>query len=490
MSLPLWATLAIFPVYLFLRLPFFRLPLHIDTGFYVSNSTIRHRRIRYSQGWNGSFAGGSKVLPELFYSGVYLTHGSSGYKFFFRFYYSLLNFGTAILVGLLASTLGGGSEFLYVAGLAAYSMASSEPGYGVYFESGEQFEVLFQVLALLLVALGIERAEAAWVGAGFGIFMLEALFVKLSSIVGAPILGLGVAAVYPAAAVPMLVGAGGSLALFMLWLATLHRKVRLGPVLRHERYFEPCLGPERIAKRAWRKLLFLGRVALANPIVPVVAAFGSWAAGDRMALMSVSLAAVGATYCFQSARIWYFAIPFLPIWAVTAAFGASCLPAAGCLALAGVWFLLQCRMSCSSQESSNRKVWRLHGEALGEKNAALERSIPELKSVIQGESLFIFGAWNQAYLLLETSWDTPLVSAAPWLDEMAPGWHRSLNETLRKDPPKFLLDTDECLDPTILRRGLGLGYELALELSGFRLYRLETIETPTDLDCRAYRGRA
>ncbi len=68
-------TLALLPVYLIVREPFRRLPLHIDTGFYVSNHTIVTGRFRFSQGWNAHFAGCSKLVPEVFYSLVYLLHG-------------------------------------------------------------------------------------------------------------------------------------------------------------------------------------------------------------------------------------------------------------------------------------------------------------------------------------------------------------------------------------------------------------------------------
>ncbi|HSD09464.1 MAG TPA: hypothetical protein VLF14_00640, partial [Candidatus Binatia bacterium] len=96
---------ALLPVYIALRCVFFDLPLHIDTCFYVSNHTICTRTIRYSRGWNARFAGCSKVLPEYFYSLVYLLHGGEGYKRASRVYLSLFNYGTAILVGLVASSL-------------------------------------------------------------------------------------------------------------------------------------------------------------------------------------------------------------------------------------------------------------------------------------------------------------------------------------------------------------------------------------------------
>ena len=70
-------TLAVAPVYLLIRQPFRRLPLHVDSGFYVSNHTIATGRFRFSKGWNAHYAGCSKLLPEVFYSLVYLLHGRS-----------------------------------------------------------------------------------------------------------------------------------------------------------------------------------------------------------------------------------------------------------------------------------------------------------------------------------------------------------------------------------------------------------------------------
>jgi ubiquinone/menaquinone biosynthesis C-methylase UbiE len=43
-------TLLILPFYLILRYPFFKLPLHEDTGYYVSNYTICSKKINFSKG--------------------------------------------------------------------------------------------------------------------------------------------------------------------------------------------------------------------------------------------------------------------------------------------------------------------------------------------------------------------------------------------------------------------------------------------------------
>ncbi len=129
---------------------------------------------------------------------------------------------------------------------------------------------------------------------------------------------------------------------------------------------------------------------------------------------------------------------------------------------------------------------------MAEKNLRLEQIVPSLRSHVGGRSLFICGAWNQAYVLLESSYDTALVSAAPWLDDMMPGWQKVLNECFLRDAPEFILDTDSSLDVEVMRDSLGLNYRhIGTFNSSFRLYALNgsaAIEK-IDPDCRPFHPR-
>src|SRR5262245_37184829 len=167
-----------------LRWPYLWLPLHIDTGFYVSNHTILNRRFSYAEGWNAEYGGCSKALPEWFFSRIYLAVGGARYVLWSRVWIGILQWLTALLVGSVSFTLTGGSEEAWAAGVLIYTVFSAEPQHGIYFESGEQFEVLFQTAAVALLAGGFEVNNGLCIFAGMGLWMFDALFIKLSSLLG------------------------------------------------------------------------------------------------------------------------------------------------------------------------------------------------------------------------------------------------------------------------------------------------------------------
>ena len=495
-------TVLMLPVYLALRYPFFRLPLHIDTGFYVSNHTICTRKINLSKGWNAHFAGCSKVIPELFYSLIYLLHGGTRYKFYSRLYYSLYNYGTAILIGYGAYVLGGESEILYYGGLITFCMISSEPHYGVYFESAEQFELPFQVIGFLLIVLGLEGRNPYFVAGGFGVWVLGSFFIKLSSLIGGSIFGLGIVLLCPASlpyvALAGLIGLG----LYVAWVSMNGRSVLelIKPLIGHESYFEHRFRFDHYVDRAVKKTSFLYKISSAVPVVPGLAVLGAVVIGDKINPLLLYLVAVAATYFFQAAQVWYYAIPFLPPLAILAAFGAVSLSDQGVNGLAAMWLLgivwlgvhlgqAHGRLMLRGLESLNRYAWQPHGTFMADKNLRLEEIVPVLRSHVRGRRMFVFGAWNQAYVLLDTSYDTPLVSAARWLDSVASDWQRNLNRRLLTDTPEYLLDTDDCLDVEAIRRRMGLDFRLAVAPSPqFRLFALNGsnhLEKP-DLDCRSF----
>jgi glycosyltransferase involved in cell wall biosynthesis len=129
---------------------------------------------------------------------------------------------------------------------------------------------------------------------------------------------------------------------------------------------------------------------------------------------------------------------------------------------------------------------------MAETNLALEENRTALRREVGGKSLFVFGMCNQAYVLLEASYDTPLVSAAAWLDVMAPGWTTELNQQLVSNPPAYLLETESSLSDAGLREDLGLGYEVVAEKPGtFRLLRFAGRVgdlSRARLDARLYRS--
>jgi hypothetical protein len=190
--------------------------------------------------------------------------------------------------------------------------------------------------------------------------------------------------------------------------------------------------------------------------------------------MLLWLAGALATFLTQSGRIWYYAIPLLLPATVWASQCPHPYPLAGAAAAA---LLLLARTHLT--RSLDTCVWRFHGSYFAERNEALARAAKELREIVRGRTVLVAGRWNQAYVLLDASYETPLISPAPWLKEMAPGWRTSLNEQMLRSPPDFLLDSEEVFDPEAARSGLGLDYRLERSYPpSFRLFRLAGSEPP------------
>jgi SAM-dependent methyltransferase len=490
------------PLFLALRWPFFRLPLHVDTGFYVSNHTICTRRIEFSKGWNAEFAGCSKVIAEFFYSAVYLLHGGKDYKSYSRFYYSFYNYAIAMLIGYTSYLVGGQVESLYYLGLVTYSLVSSEPHYGIYFESGEQFELLFQVLGFLLIVFGIEHRNAYLVALGFASWLFDGFFIKLTALISSGVLAVGIALAFPESlphlAVAGLIGAGSYVAWILVNGKNPFRLLR--PLIGHEYHYGHRLGIGKYASRLFVKTSWLlWQVTRSLPIIPALAVLG-WLVihPGVMFLLGIYLLAVVGAYFFQATRVWYYTLPLIPGMAILAAsavlwvinLGPKGIVAA--IALGLLWLAIHLiqsygRLLVGGVASLNLYAWRPHGSAMAEKNFHLDEMAPSLAACVRGRSLFVCGSWNQAYVLLESSYDTPLVCAAHWLDSMVPGWQRVLNERFLQEPPAFLLDTDECFEVEVIKQNLGLDYRSVGSFGPFRLFGLNSSERQVvNLDCEPF----
>jgi len=498
-------SVALLPVYIALRRVFFDLPLHVDTAFYVSNHTISTRTLRYSRGWNARFAGCSKVLPEYFYSAVYLLHGGEGYKRASRLYLSLFNYGTAILVGLVASAFAGGDSSAYLSGFGLYLLLSSEPQYGIYFENAEAFELPFQVLGAWLLFLGLSRESPFLVGAGIGVWAVESFFVKLSSLASTAVLALGAAFLIPWSIGPSAAFLLVASILWGVWVLAngtgVDRLVR--PLAGHEAFYQGFRGtwPERVCKN----LAFAGRLMMQRPAIPALALIGATVGEGPGWFFTLYALAIAGAYVIQAGQIWYYVIPLLPLLSWLAVFGCRwCLdqgPAgvAFVAGLLGLWLVqhgaaVMRRWRGDGLRALNAHVWRVYGAVhrqMAETNLALDESRTALRTEVGGKSLFVFGMCNQAYVLLEASYDTPLISVAAWLDAVEPGWSAELNQQLVSSPPAYLLETESCLNDDRLRGDLGLGYEVVAHRPGaFRLLRFAgRVRDPSRarLETRLYR---
>jgi len=500
-------TAVLLPLYLALRWRFFKLPLHVDAGFYVSNDTICFNRWRYRNGWNARFAGGSKVLPEGFYTLTYLLHGPDGYKRRSRLYASLYNYLTAIAVGCLCAVLAPEADAAvryYVAGLTAFALISCQPHFGVYFENAELFELLPQVVGLLLIATGAQEQRLVLLCAGCGLWWLDACFIKLSSVLPAAAVTAWLCWTRPGAALPVIVVVIGVGLLYLIWLAANGWRWRdiVRSLWGHERHLQHRLSLAAYVRRAGAKLKLLAMIFWQMPASLTAVVAGLVVLNVRDGLGSLLIVyAVGAlaAYVFQAAHVWYYAIPLQPIAACCAASGAVYLIDVGSFgpwllaAIVLAWLLAHARRLAVSREAFEDWVWRVYAkERLGERNAALEQLVPELRSLIGDASLLVYGLANQAYVYTGRSYPVNFATPAEWLDEMLPDWQRLLNEKLIAEPPPFVLDVNHRFDARATAEGLGLVYQLERTWPHrHSLYRLIDRRTGApDGSCRTFRSPA
>lgn len=486
-------------MYFALRYPFFRLPLHIDTGFYVSNHTVCTGRLDFSKGWNARFFGCSKAVPEVFYSLVYLIHGGRRYKFFSRFYYTFFAFATGVLTAISAYTMAGGSDVHFMLALLMYCLISSEPGYGAYFESGEQFQVFFEALGFLSVLLGITSGFPAAVGLGVGLWVLDAYLVKLSALAGSLLVAAASVLIYTPSLPFVALGLIIPSVLYAVWAATNVGSFTkaLATVLRHESYYGLRPGLLWLLFMAWGKVRLLWQVASSRPMVPILAAVGLLWGNAFTFLFLVYLLAASTGFGVQSGYVRYYTLPIQPPVALLAAFGAAALlqmPPFGPALLAAnvaVWLFLHMKAYRLGTEELNLWVWSAspYGRWMGSKNFALELACSRWRRLAPGGPLLVFGEWNQAYVLLENSYDTAMIGPAPWLENIRPGWMEELNAQMRARPPRSVIDSNCCFDADQVKTKLGLYYRAVDQVEGgFTLYGLEKVdeEIEPDLACRSY----
>jgi len=490
-------TLAFLPFYMWLRSPFARLPLHIDTGFYVSNHTVATRRFDYSRGWNAHFAGCSKVVPELFYSLMYLHCARRGaehpcdnrsYVRVSRIAASLFNYVNAIAIGILSFQLGG-QEMFYYAGLLSYALASSEPQYGVYFECGELFEILPNVASLSLLVSAVNHDDPWLFAAGAFVWAGGTFFVKLSSV--APfvvVFGVGVT-LHPWGLWPTVLGGAGATLLYGAWMVVNGRRPGklISALLHHETALGQRANWRAVLVRIKEKVRCLVRTWKRQPIFPALAILGVLTALPEEPLFWIYLVGLVGAYVVQAADCWYYQIPLLAPIAVLAAAGVVSLAGAGFIGFlllgAGLvtWiFHNTVRARRLNRTALNRWCWAGYRPVAEiDRNVDVEAVVGEICETVQNNRLLIYGPCNQAYVLLGASYVTPIVAPETYLDPMCPGWQAELNRQLVLDAPEFILDTSNSFAASAARKGLGLDYRLVHKRGEqLRLYRLSTRSQP------------
>jgi hypothetical protein len=449
-------------LYFVYRARFAGLPLHVDSGFYVTNAAIVERRYRPLRGWNAHFSGNSRLLPEWCHSTLYLRVGPARYAAAFRALYAGLALIAALSHGAAASALlGTHAAFWWTALISAALLA--EVQYGGYFESAEAFEVAVQGLGLAGVCWGAAHG-CSWLGAlGLACFWLDALLIKSSAALPAVLVSALLLVQQPALRG---VSAGlGALAAVGLW-----RLLRAAPggarqALFHLRKHEAYV--RRNYRSPWLllavKLGFTAKQLAQEPALAALAFTGvlllaAGAAPTSAAVLSLHAAfgagALGALLV-QGNRVWYYALPLLGL---LGAAGAACLlwlarahgelAAAVCGATALLTSLLVNLRKLRGRDLT-QQTWRVFsvydrpGHAFGrrfaEENCALMQACQRFHARVRGQSLLVLGEHNQAYLQLEAAYVTPLVS----LCELARAVAGELSPYLPKAPerPRYVLDT-------------------------------------------------
>jgi len=492
-------TVGFLPLYMWLRAPFLRLPLHIDTGFYVSNDTIITGRIDFSKGWNARFAGCSKVVPEFFYSLIYLRYGRAkgkdhpqrtwSYPVASRFYASLFNYVTAIAVGVLACQLGGGDLRFYFAGLIVFALLSSEPQYGVYFECGEFFSILGNVVSLSLLYVGLTQADPLWIGIAAFLWALEAFFVKLSSAVAMVVVFGWALVTEPHAWAHIVAGGALAVAFYLAWIIKNGRNpfALLRAIGRHESSYGQRADWRAVAHRLVEKLRCLCRSFHRQPVIPALVLAGAFIAPPEHSIIWLYLAAVLTAYMAQATDCWYYQVPLLPPIALLAGgtvvlLASSGWPGVGLLVIgAAIWVMRNSiRAQRLDRASLNRWCWRgYRPEEETGKNLLLEDVARGIGATIGSGSLLVYGPYNQAYTLLNTSYPTSIVAPEYYMDDVCPGWQEELTRQLVLSPPDFILDTSVSFAAQTTRDSVGLDYRITHTFDeAFRLYRLTEVGMP------------
>jgi hypothetical protein len=456
--------LVAFAIVFAIRLLYVKMPLHIDTGFYVSNWTVTFGNWRFAKGWSARFAGASKAIPEAFYTLVWLATYRTRipYKIAMR-----LAFTLALGVGALAmwragEVLGGFGVYAAIALL----LLATEPHYGGYYENCEQFHLVMWPAGLAMIALGLTAPSPFAIGMGAFIFALDTYWVKYAA---APV----AAAVYfttwqyaPAAGWPIAFGWLAATALHLAWMRA--NGVSLSQAWGVLRIQQRMLGMRRgkdgkartvgLEELLAEKARFLRDIFRQNSIIPVMSVVGMAAGivvridtGHLPAAYGLPLALlIGGLieYVMQRNRVWYYALALIPGMALLAGgvIGMlELLPAwiGGSIFgfMLGIWLwravMKPARMK---HEARYRWIWKLHPEGgQVERNLAIEALGERIRDRVRGERMFVFTPENQLYAHTGASYPTSLVSAVWFLEGLAPEWPLELGRAFRAAPPRFIV---------------------------------------------------
>jgi len=507
----LFGTILIFFIYLAIRWPYFKLPVGPDTGYYVSNNTIVNSKFAFSKGWNARYAMCSKFIPELFCSLVYIWLGHKKYKFSWRLLFSFYNFGTAIAVGGIVHILSHGAPFSYLAGLVTYCLVSSEPDYGIYYESAEQFEILFQAWGTFFLLKGVQPVQPELLAVGAGLWFFDVFFIKITAIAAAAPLLLGSVIYYPPIWRFVL------LEFFMFLLAYIilflsSNKNPLATIMSeaaHQSIYsrggrEDVPPLKGYLEQLGQKARHMAKIILRNPVIPFFALLGTfWVAknGAPIYIIFLLLYVLGTSIKLMISflPIWWYTIPVLPLLGLFGALGVFEALGSGIygeifIGLSALaWFGLNVfRVHGKDEKQLMEEAWRMH-PVEGQVHWDLESMTPELQTIIQNNSLFVYG-YPSLCAMVGQSYDVNFLTGIRYMEEMNPRWQVELHEKMMQDPPAFIFDMFGRFEPPAVKENLGIYYEEIRSWKGgcslgvYKLYKMIRRENPgeVNLDFRSH----
>lgn len=491
----LFGTILIFLIYLAIRWRYFKLPIGPDTGYYVSNNTIVNSKFAFSKGWNARYALCSKFLPEAFCSLIYVWFGHKKYKFLWRLFFSIYNFATASAVGGIVHLLTNGAPFSYLAGLLTFSLVSSETDYGIYYESAEQFEILFQAWGTLLILKGLQPIQPELLVLGSGFWFFDIFFVKITAIAAAAPLVLGSVIYSPGILKYILI----EFALFLFLYVLLFLISNKNPLAT----FKSEVAHQSTYSRGGRKNVSVVRGYLeklerkarqsfqmitSNPIIPFLAIIGTfWVSkhANHLHVVFLLLYVLGVSMklLISFLPIWWYTIPILPLVGAFGALGAFEVLDAGpygmlvLTVLALMWLTLYSyRVLRKDAKGFVMSAWRMH-PIMGQLHWDLEQTVAELEGIVNEGSLFVYG-YPSLCPMVGRSYDVNFLTGIKYMDELNPTWQIELHEKMLETPPSYIFDMFGRFDFNAVKDNLGLHYETIRAWNGlfpqgvYRLFRL------------------
>ena len=378
-------------VLLFFRRLYEQVPLHMDTGYFVSNSTIHHRRWSYRDGWGSWASLCGRLIPEFVYSHLFLL-GRPGvaadYKRNFRRFDTCMGLVFAAGVAVLAPRYAVSPAYAF---LAAFTLVSL-PVLGVFYESCEKFSIVLWVYAWAALLSGVPWLAVT----GAALLWIDVFFVKATSW---PVACAASAWALWAFGLPVVLAGAIPALLWMALVVSCGQDLRslLGVVRRHQSFLK---GGKTwlviLSEKAW---MIYRQVAL--PYVLVILFLSK---GHADVLFGVFFVGGFLSMVMQPNDVWYFTIVLVPALALsTGAFPVL-------LAIVAVYTLLDATVD---EWTRYELMWIPHRNSIEWRvDWAIDKTFEVQPHT---RPIFVDGPWTQIYILAGEAYPTKYIANAPWM---------------------------------------------------------------------------